>query len=96
MRNMFLVAYDIADPKRLYQVHKRMRGFGDPLQYSVFLCLLSPKELALLYESIDNEIKKSEDRIIVVNLGPEEGNAEERITFVGLKRELPSRHSIIV
>jgi len=48
MRNLHLVAYDIADPKRLYQVHKRMRGFGDPLQYSVFVCLLSPKELALL------------------------------------------------
>lgn len=96
MRNLYLVAYDIADPKRLYQVHKRMRGFGDPLQYSVFVCLLSPKELALLYECVDGLIKKTEDRVMVVNLGPEEGSSEDRITFVGLRRELPSRRSIVI
>lgn len=96
MRNLYLVAYDIADPKRLYQVHKCMRGFGDPLQYSVFLCLLSPRELALLFERIDELIKKTEDRVMVVNLGPEEGNSQDRITFVGLRRELPSRRSIVI
>jgi CRISPR-associated protein Cas2 len=96
VRNLYLVAYDVADPKRLYQVHKRMRGFGDPLQFSVFVCLLSPRELALLYEKMDGEIKKTEDRLMVVNLGPEEGNAEDRITFVGLKKDLPTRRSIVV
>jgi hypothetical protein len=45
---------------------------------------------------MDGEIKKTEDRLMVVNLGPEEGNAEDRITFVGLKRELPTRRSIVV
>ena len=29
MRNAFLVAYDIADPKRLRHVYQKMRGFGD-------------------------------------------------------------------
>ncbi|MFO0762685.1 MAG: CRISPR-associated endonuclease Cas2, partial [Byssovorax sp.] len=36
MRHTYVVAYDVCDPKRLRQVHKTMRGFGDALQLSVF------------------------------------------------------------
>lgn len=34
---LFLLAYDIADPKRLTEVHRTVRRWGVPLQYSVFL-----------------------------------------------------------
>src|SRR5437870_5051974 len=47
MRTCYIVAYDIADPKRLQRVHRTMRGYGDPLQYSVFRCILSPSERIL-------------------------------------------------
>jgi CRISPR-associated protein Cas2 len=33
-----LVCYDICEPKRLRRVHKVMKGFGEPWQYSVFFC----------------------------------------------------------
>ena len=36
MRTCYIVAYDIADPKRLQRVHRTMRGYGDPLQYRSF------------------------------------------------------------
>lgn len=32
-----VVAYDIADPKRLGRVHRYLKKFAIPLQYSVFL-----------------------------------------------------------
>ncbi|MEA3275965.1 MAG: CRISPR-associated endonuclease Cas2 [Pseudomonadota bacterium] len=32
-----LLAYDIADPERLVRVHRAVRRWGVPLQYSVFL-----------------------------------------------------------
>jgi len=96
MRQVFLVAYDISDPKRLYHVHKRLMGYGEPLQYSVFICLLSPKELILMTEAIEEVIKKREDRIMVVNLGPEGKNTENRITCIGMKKDLPSRDAVIV
>ncbi len=44
MRTCYIVAYDMADPERLQRVHRTMRGYGDPLQYSVFRCMLSPSE----------------------------------------------------
>lgn len=34
---LYLLAYDIADPRRLTQVHRTVRAVGAPLQYSVFL-----------------------------------------------------------
>jgi CRISPR-associated protein Cas2 len=96
MRQLFIVAYDVSDPKRLYRVHKRLLGFGEPQQYSIFLCLLSPKELILMMDAVEEVIKKSEDRIMVVNLGPEGKSTENRITCIGMKKELPSRSAIIV
>jgi CRISPR-associated protein Cas2 len=96
MRQIFLVAYDISDPKRLYHVHKRLMGYGEPLQYSVFMCLLSPKELILMMEAVEKVMKKSEDRIMVVNVGPEGKTTENRITCIGMKKGLPSREAVIV
>ena len=43
MRNRFLVCYDVSDSKRLARTYRKMNGFGDPAQYSVFICDLSPK-----------------------------------------------------
>ena len=33
-----LVAYDIADDRRRNRLHRLLRGFGEPLQKSVFIC----------------------------------------------------------
>lgn len=33
----YVIGYDIRDPKRLAKVHRKMLGFGIPIEYSVFL-----------------------------------------------------------
>ena len=48
MRNVYLVCYDVANDKRLRRTFKKMCGFGDPLQYSVFRCELSPPEKQMM------------------------------------------------
>jgi len=40
MRRCYLVCYDIRDPKRLRKVHRLMKAYGEPWQYSVFYCTL--------------------------------------------------------
>ena len=47
-RKRYLLAYDIRDSKRLRQVHKIMKSFGWPMQYSVFICDLDAMELTAL------------------------------------------------
>jgi CRISPR-associated protein Cas2 len=63
-----LVAYDIRDPVRLRRVHKKMKGFGFPMQYSVFLCDLNAAERLRLLQEL-TEIIDSVDCVAVVELG---------------------------
>jgi len=44
MRQTYVVAYDISDPKRLRKVYKTMRGYGEHVQLSVFRCELTEME----------------------------------------------------
>jgi CRISPR-associated protein Cas2 len=39
---LYIVTYDIADPKRWRQVFRAMEGYGRWLQLSVFQCRLIP------------------------------------------------------
>ncbi len=83
MRNAFLLAYDIADPKRLRRTYQKMLGFGDPLQYSVFYCELSPVEKQLLKEALWQIINQKEDRLMLVHLGPVGPTTRRRVEFWG-------------
>ncbi len=96
MRNRYLVSYDVSDAKRLRTMHKRLSGFGDPIQYSVFLCPLSAKEKVLLFEAVRNIIHQQEDRVMVVDLGPVEGRGQECIEFLGRRITLPESGAVIV
>ncbi len=83
MRYRYLVCYDIADPKRLRQVYRKMHGFGDAIQYSVFKCDLSPTERVLLLGSLRDLINTREDRIMIVRLGGVDEPADQRVEFLG-------------
>lgn len=83
MRHRYLVCYDIADPKRLRAVFKKMHGFGDPVQYSVFRCDLSPAERVLLIEALHRLINHREDRVMIVRLGSVDEPPQDRIQFLG-------------
>jgi CRISPR-associated protein Cas2 len=60
-----------------------MLGYGDPLQYSVFLCELSPTEQVLMEETLLGVLKVSEDSLAIVDLGPARGLASRRIRTLG-------------
>ena len=98
MRNRFLVCYDVADPKRLAQTYKKMNGFGEPAQYSVFICDLSPKERVLLEAALTETLNLKEDRALIVDMGPSDGRGRGRDSFttLGNARELPRRAAVII
>ena len=96
MRNRFLVCYDVSDPKRLARTYKKMNGFGEPAQYSVFICDLSPKERVLLEEALTELLNLKEDRALIVDLGPSQGRGGESYTVLGKAPNLPRRTAIVV
>lgn len=97
-RNCYVVSYDIMDPKRLQKVHRTMKGFGEAIHYSVFRCDLTPKGRVELVAALTDLIKHDQDRVMIVDLGPSDGGAVQRIEFFGIHAKDPDspRRAIIV
>lgn len=83
MRTSYLVCYDISDDKRLRRVFKKMRSYGDHLQYSVFECQLTPMDLTRCRNELSEIIDHDDDQVLFVNLGPSEGRGDRVITALG-------------
>ncbi len=96
MRNRYLVSYDVSDPKRLRKTFKKMRGFGEAVQYSVFLCPLSPQERILLVQALREIVNEREDRVMLVDLGPSDGRGSDCFQFLGHHLALPETGAVVV
>ena len=83
MRRTYIVCYDIADPKRLRSVFKKMRAWGDHLQFSVFECQLKSVDLVRLRAELAEIIHHHEDQVLFIDLGPTEGRGDRVITALG-------------
>ncbi len=80
--NIYLVTYDVRDERRLRQVFRILRGYGEWVQYSVFQCRLSRRRRADLIALVDDVIHHSEDHVLLVDLGPA-ASVAPRITSLG-------------
>jgi CRISPR-associated protein Cas2 len=96
LRHRYLVAYDIAHPRRLRAIFKKMNGFGEPMQYSVFRCDLSAAERTRMVEAVLEIINTKEDRVMIVNLGPCEGRARRAFRFLGRRDKVPEEPGPLV
>ncbi len=67
MRSWYLVSYDVREAKRLRRVAKVLEGFGERLQYSVFRCHLSERDLERLRWELSC-IATKEDGLLFVGL----------------------------
>lgn len=70
LEHLYIVSYDIADPKRWRRIFKLMNGYGEWLQLSVFQCRLSARRHAELMALLDGIIKDGQDHVVMLDLGP--------------------------
>jgi len=96
MRDTFVVSYDVSDAKRLRKVFKAMRGYGDPLQFSVFRCELNERELVELRDRLRKIIHHTEDQVLFVDVGPADGRASKAFSTMGRPKADPERTAIVV
>ena len=92
----YIVSYDIMDRKRLCRVHRAMKGFGEPVHYSVFRCDLTPRGRAEMVAALTELIDLDEDRIMIIDMGSTEGGIERRIEFLGVHHTDKEEKFIIV
>jgi CRISPR-associated protein Cas2 len=66
-RSVYLVCYDIREPKRWRRCFKLLKGYGRSLQYSIFRCRLSRRELERMRWELEKELDE-EDSLMIAPL----------------------------
>lgn len=84
MRRCYLVCYDVRDSKRLRRVHRLMKAYGEPWQFSVFYCTLKAIDRVRLETALRETMNLKEDQVLIVDLGGNEDAARESSTFLGV------------
>ena len=96
MRSIYLVAYDVSDDKRRTKIFKKLKGYGESLQYSLFRCALTPGERARLRCEIWPLVDHSTDRILLIDLGPDDGRVATALESWGKPLDDPAAHDGIL
>lgn len=94
MKTCYVVTYDVADPRRLRQVHTTLRGFGQHIQLSVFRCELGERHYMALRERLEKIIDPKMDQVLFIRLGTVRASEDERISPLG--RPLPTLPKAII
>jgi CRISPR-associated protein Cas2 len=93
-RRRYLVAYDIREDRRLRDIASCMEGYGERIQYSVFICDLSEQEAVLMRGDVEARMKRSEDSVMIIDLG--RAGDSSRFLFLGHHERLPVSSVVIV
>lgn len=91
MRRCYLVCYDVRDARRLRRIHKLLKAYGEPWQYSVFYCTLKAIDRVRLEVAAREILNLHEDQLLIVDLGGNEEAARDSATVVG--QPLPEAES---
>ncbi|TWB10066.1 CRISPR-associated Cas2 family protein [Nitrospirillum amazonense] len=92
---LYIVTYDIADPKRGRRVFRVMEGYGRWLQLSVFQCRLTARRRGALAMRLEREIKPSEDHVLILDIGPAE-DIDPRVESLGKRFEVAPRQAVVI
>ena len=63
----WLVCYDVRDDKRLRRTARHMEGYGERVQYSVFRCWMTPRQMECLRWEL-TEMLTPEDDVLLIPL----------------------------
>jgi CRISPR-associated protein Cas2 len=66
-----------------------MKAYGEPLQYSVFVCDLDGMEKTAMLTAVSAVIKHTEDSVVVIDLGEAHQRGTLCFEFLGTRRPLP-------
>jgi CRISPR-associated protein Cas2 len=58
-----LIAYDVADERRLKQIAKLMEAYGERVQRSVFECVIDEHQLRIIIHKTKHLMKRKEDKV---------------------------------
>ncbi len=83
-----VVTYDVPCNKRRTRLHKQLKNYGEPVQYSVFEFDLTARQKNSLLKVIKDHIQKDEDRVRIYEFC---GGCSSRVVVLGVGQE-PQRN----
>ncbi|MCC6783394.1 MAG: CRISPR-associated endonuclease Cas2 [Planctomycetes bacterium] len=95
MEHLYIISYDISDPKRLRRVFRIMKGYGEWLQLSVFQCRLTRMRMVQLESDLSDAMNQRDDHVLIVDVGPAE-EIRPRVRSLGKAFEAVRREAVIV
>jgi CRISPR-associated protein Cas2 len=72
---LYIVAYDIADPRRWRRVYRLLQGYGEWVQLSLFQCRLDPARRRLLEAELAQLIEPRLDRVLIARVAEAEASS---------------------
>lgn len=72
MKSFYIICFDVSNEKRLRKVAIQLENFGTRIQYSLFECHLSPKNIAFLKHRLEKIIDPQADHIRYYKLCPKD------------------------
>ena len=95
MDHLYFVCYDIRCDRRWRRLFKKMKGYGEWVQLSVFQCRLDKMRLLTLEDEIREIINLKEDHVIIMDIGPADG-IKPRIKSLGGSFEAIEKKAVII
>jgi CRISPR-associated protein Cas2 len=87
-----VITYDISNDRRRTRLHKRLKDYGTPVQYSVFECLLDPSDIIKMKVAVRKIIKPRIDHVRYYEICAQ---CKTRVEVTG-RREVTSEAEVIV
>ena len=91
-----LIAYDIPDDRRRSRAARVLEGFGDRVQYSVFVVDALPAQFVSLQAALEAVLDPGEDSVLVCDLGLTATLGAEQFSFLGRSREISVDGPIVI
>lgn len=95
MEHLYFISYDIRDRRRWARVFRKMKGYGEWMQLSVFQCRLTKVRLLQLESDLHDIVKHDEDHVLVADLGPAD-EVKVKVQSIGLPFAPAVHESVIV
>ena len=95
MRRRYVITYDVSDDRRRDRIFTVLQGYGDHVQFSVFVAALTTQELIMLRMKLRRHLNELTDQVLIIDLGREETAPADPFEVLG-KPYRPSTRTTIV
>lgn len=95
MEHLYVVSYDISEPRRWRRIFRIMKGYGEWLQLSVFQCRLSRVRLLQLEAALREAMNQDEDHVLILDIGPADA-VSPQVRSLGKAFQAVRREAVIV